>query len=128
MTTLGKGITHIWPYGKKARLLMVWISTQVVRQKKHKTSRVIMLPFTLRQLMEDLGIQWEPRKTDYENFKRQISALSYSDIYAWLSSAYTLSTIHAPTRPRSSPENRSRTRWARTMPKHETSSLDSNSR
>ena len=83
MTTLGKGITHIWPYGKKARLLMVWISTQVVRQKKHKTSRVIMLPFTLRQLMEDLGIQRKPRKTDYENFKRQISALSYSDIYAW---------------------------------------------
>ena len=73
MTTLGKGITHIWPYGKKARLLMVWISTQVVRQKKHKTSRVIMLPFTLRQLMEDLGIQWKPRKTDYEDFKRQIS-------------------------------------------------------
>ena len=53
--TPGKGITHIWPYGKKARLLMVWISTQVVRQKKHNTRRVIMLPSILRQLMEDLG-------------------------------------------------------------------------
>jgi len=101
---------------------MVRISTQVVRQKKHKTSRVIMLPFTLRQLMEDLGIQRKPRKTDYENFKRQISALSYSDIYAWLSSAYTLSTIHTLTRPHSSPVNRSRIKWARTIQKHETSS------
>ena len=41
---------------------MVWISTQVVRQKKHNTSRVIMLPFTLRQPMEDLGIQRKPCK------------------------------------------------------------------
>ena len=80
VTTPGKGVTHIWPYGKKARLLMVWISTQVVRQKKHNTSRVIMLPSTLRQLMEDLGIQRKPRKTDYEDFKRQISALSYFDM------------------------------------------------
>ena len=115
MTTLGKGITHIWPYGKKARLLMVWISTQVVRQKKHKTSLVIILPSTLRQLMEDLGTQWKPRKTDYEDFKRQISALSYLDICAWLSSAYARSTIHTLTRPHSSPGNRSRTKWARTI-------------
>ena len=48
VTTLGKGITHIWPYREKARLLMVRISTQVVRQKKHNTSRVIMLPSTGR--------------------------------------------------------------------------------
>lgn len=76
----GKGITHIWPYGKKARLLMVWISTQVVRQKKHNTSRVIMLPSTLRQLMEDLGIRRKPRKADYDDFRRQISAISYFDM------------------------------------------------
>ncbi|WP_261252852.1 hypothetical protein [Bifidobacterium polysaccharolyticum] len=42
---------------------MVRISTQVVRQKKHKTSRVIIS--ALRQLMEDLGTQWKPHKTDY---------------------------------------------------------------
>ena len=72
----GKGATHIWPYGKKARLLMVWISTQVVRQRKHNTSRIIMLPSTLRQLMEDLGIHRKPRKTDYEDFRHQISAIS----------------------------------------------------
>ena len=96
MTTLGKGMTHICSYGKKARLLMVRISTQVVRQKKHKTSRVIMLPSTLRQLMEDLGIQRKPHKTDYEDFKRQISALSYFDIYAWLSQRiYALNHSHA---------------------------------
>ena len=107
---------------------MVWISTQVVRQKKHNTSRVIMLPFTLRQPMEDLGIQRKPCKTDYENFKRQISTLSYFDIYAWLSQRiYALNHSHAY-QTRSSPGNRSRTKWARTTPTHETSSPDSNSR
>ncbi|MBI0105494.1 hypothetical protein [Bifidobacterium polysaccharolyticum] len=75
---------------------MVRISTQVVRQKKHKTSRVIMLPSALRQLMGDLGTQWKPHKTDYEDFKRQISALSYFDIYAWLPQRiYALNHSHA---------------------------------
>lgn len=72
----GEGVKHIWPYGKKARLLLVWISTQVVRQKDHNTTRVIMLPSTLRQLMEDLGIKRKPRKTDYDDFRKQISAIS----------------------------------------------------
>lgn len=72
----GKGITHIWPYGKKARLLLVWISTQVVQQKDYDTNRVIMLPSTLRQLMEDLGIKRKPRKTDYDDFRYQLRALS----------------------------------------------------
>ena len=83
MKTPGKGITRIWPYGKKASLLMVWISTQVMRQKKHNTSRVIMLPLrTVAANRKDPSIQCKPRKTDYEDFKRRISALSYSDIYA----------------------------------------------
>lgn len=71
------GVTHIWPYGKKARLLMVWISTQVVRQKDYNTDRVIMLPSTLRELMDDLGMHRKPTATDYADFNDQISALSY---------------------------------------------------
>ena len=70
------GVTHIWPYGKKARLLLVWISTQVVRQKDYNTDRVIMLPSTLRGLMADLGMRRKPRPADYDDFSHQISALS----------------------------------------------------
>ena len=70
------GVTHIWPYGKKARLLMVWISTQVVRQKDRNTECVIMLPSTLRGLMSDLGMHRKPRPADYDDFSHQISALS----------------------------------------------------
>lgn len=73
----GGGVTHIWPYGKKARLLLVWISTQVVRQKDHNTDRVIKLPSTLRELMNDLGMRRKPRPADYDDFSHQISALSY---------------------------------------------------
>ena len=71
------GITHIWPYGETARLLMVWISTQVMRQKDYNTDRVIMLPSTLRELLYDLGIHRKPTAGGRDDFIHQLRGLAY---------------------------------------------------
>ena len=45
---------------------------------------------------KDPSIQRKPHKTDCEDFKRQISALSYFDICAWLPQRiYALNHSHA---------------------------------
>jgi hypothetical protein len=73
----GDGRTiHRWAYGKIARLLIMWISTQVVRQKHQTNDRRIRLPRTLNELMDELGIRRRPTGADYRNFREQIAAIS----------------------------------------------------
>ncbi|MDN6457804.1 MAG: hypothetical protein L0K38_12275 [Yaniella sp.] len=75
-TVVRKGqVRHLWAYGKIARLLLIWICTQVQRQKNTNATRTIMLPSTLRELMSEMGIRRKPTKADYERFRNQIRAI-----------------------------------------------------
>lgn len=67
---------HHWVYGKIARLLIIWISTQVVRQKSWNNDRIIQLPDTLNELMDELGIHHRPTGSDYKRFRQQLEAIT----------------------------------------------------
>lgn len=78
LTTIDdQGVTrHQWAYGKIARLLIVWISTQVVRRKRQgDDSRIVPMPNTLNDLMNELGIRRRPTGADYQHFREQIAAI-----------------------------------------------------
>lgn len=71
-------VTHVWPYGKIGRLLLLYICTEVVRQKNTTSDRIIMLPSSLRQLMDAIGMHFnkQPSKRYYQQFRSQLVALS----------------------------------------------------
>jgi hypothetical protein len=70
---------YLWSYGKIARLLFIWITTQVVRQKNQhqEDNRLVMLPDTLRELMEAVGIKRKPTGGDYKRFRQQLEAITH---------------------------------------------------
>ncbi|RBP98893.1 hypothetical protein CRD59_06555 [Bifidobacterium xylocopae] len=73
---MAKGeLVTLWPSGKYARLMLIWISTQVTRAQD-SNNHTIPLPQSLRQLMRDLHISRDPRGTDYRLFREQLQAIS----------------------------------------------------
>ena len=74
----GKLLT-LWPYGKYARLLLIYITTQVKRDPDNPT-RTIYLPDNLGDLMKQLHIMRSPTGTDYKAFRRQLDAVSAMQI------------------------------------------------
>lgn len=74
----GKLLT-LWPYGKYARLLLIYITTQARRDPDNPT-RTIWLPDSLRDLMKQLHIMRSPTGTDYKAFRRQLDAVSAMQI------------------------------------------------
>lgn len=70
---------YLWSYGKIARLLFIWITTQVVKQKNQhqEDNRLVMLPDTLRELMEAVGIKRKPTGGDYKRFRQQLEAITH---------------------------------------------------
>ena len=74
----GKMLT-LWPYGKYARLLLIYITTQVKRNPDNPT-RTIYLPDSLGDLMKQLHITRRPAGADYKAFRRQLDAVSAMQI------------------------------------------------
>lgn len=74
----GKMLT-LWPYGKYARLLLIYITTQVKRNLDNPT-RTIYLPDNLGDLMKQLHIMRNPTGGDYKAFRHQLDAVSTMQI------------------------------------------------
>ncbi|OZG64865.1 Plasmid encoded RepA protein [Bifidobacterium aquikefiri] len=67
-----------WLYGKIGRLLLIWISTQVMLRKADDTLTLV-LPRSLNQLMKEIGIErngGKPTGKDYARFRQSIQAVS----------------------------------------------------
>lgn len=65
-----------WLYGKIGRLLLIWLSTQVVLRKTDE-SRTVTLPRSLNRLMRDLGVErasGKPNSRDYARFRTALTA------------------------------------------------------
>lgn len=74
-----QGTIHTnWLYGKIGRLLLIWISTQVMLHKADDTLTLV-LPRSLNQLMRDIGIErnsGKPTGNDYKRFRQSLQAVS----------------------------------------------------
>ena len=67
-----------WLYGKIGRLLLIWISTQIMLRKADDTLTLV-LPRSLNQLMKEIGIErngGKPTGNDYARFRQAILAVS----------------------------------------------------
>lgn len=67
-----------WLYGKIGRLLLIWISTQVMLHKADGTLTLV-LPRSLNQLMREIGIErnsGKPTGNDYKRFRQSLQAVS----------------------------------------------------
>lgn len=67
-----------WLYGKIGRLLLIWISTQVMLHKADDTLTLV-LPRSLNQLMKEMGIErngGKPTGNDYTRFRQAVQAVS----------------------------------------------------
>ncbi|MFT8443409.1 MAG: replication protein RepA, partial [Bifidobacterium aquikefiri] len=66
----------LWPYGKIARLLLIWISTQVML---HKADNLMLtLPQSLNQLMKEIGIyrhDGKPNGREYNRYRVALQAI-----------------------------------------------------
>lgn len=69
----------LWPYGKYARLMLIYLTTQVKRHPENPT-KTIYLPDSLGDLMKQLHIIRRPVGADYKAFRRQIDAISAMEI------------------------------------------------
>jgi hypothetical protein len=74
-----QGTLHTnWLYGKIGRLLLIWISTQVMLHKADGTLTLV-LPRSLNQLMREIGIErnsGKPTGNDYKRFRQSLQAVS----------------------------------------------------
>lgn len=64
----------VWPYGKYARLLLIWITTQVEKDPNNP-ARTIYLPDSLSDLMHQLHISRRAKGEDYKTFRSQLDAV-----------------------------------------------------
>jgi hypothetical protein len=78
-TIISEGkISHLWTYGKIGRLLLIWISTQVMLHKADGTLTLV-LPRSLNQLMREIGIERQggkPSGNDYARYRSAIRAIA----------------------------------------------------
>jgi hypothetical protein len=66
----------LWPYGKIARLLLIWISTQVMLHKADNLT--LTLPRSLNQLMKEIGIyrnDGKPNGREYARYRMALQAI-----------------------------------------------------
>lgn len=66
----------LWPYGKIARLLLIWISTQVMLHKAEDLT--LTLPQSLNQLMKEIGIyrnDGKPNGREYARYRMALQAI-----------------------------------------------------
>lgn len=66
----------LWPYGKIARLLLIWISTQVMLHKADNLT--LTLPQSLNQLMKEIGVyrnDGKPNGREYARYRMALQAI-----------------------------------------------------
>lgn len=64
-----------WPYGKYARLLLIYLTTQA-RKNPNNPTKTINLPDSLTDLMQQLHIERRAQGKDYKAFRNQLDAIS----------------------------------------------------
>ncbi|WP_161522318.1 replication protein RepA [Bifidobacterium xylocopae] len=69
-------LRSIWLHGKIGRLLLIWLSTQVVRAKHNSSDPVITLPKSEAQFKRELGLRDTGGQTNIANFRRHLQALA----------------------------------------------------